>query len=135
MNSARAIQPPEAKFDELKRVNYANLKTQCVYKFKELAEIGEIRIDTNDVDLRESIEQELMQWRRLNPGDDSTIRLVPKDEIRERLGRSPDVTDCFIFRMLFEIEGKYKVSAQAERPKARSLNVRRRLFNPSTWDW
>lgn len=116
-------------------MNYANLKTQCVYKFKELAEKGEIRIDTKDVDLREMMEQELMQWRRSNPGDDASIRLVSKDDIRERLGRSPDVTDCFIFRMLFEIEGKYKTSAVSERPKTKSLNVRRRLFNPITGDW
>jgi len=130
MNNARAIQPLEAKYDELKRVNYANLKTQCVYKFKELAEKGEIRIDTQDMQLREQIEQELMQWRRANPGDDTSIRLVSKDEIRERLGRSPDVTDTFIFRMIFEIEGKYKVTSRSEKRPMQSINVRRKYFDP-----
>jgi hypothetical protein len=129
-NNASPIQPLEAKYDATKRVNYANLKTQCVYKFKELAERGMIRIETQDVAMREEIEEEIAQWRRENPDDDQKIRIVPKDVVKERLGRSPDVTDTFIFRMVYELE-----VPNSERPtseKRTSIRIKRKFFNPQT---
>lgn len=115
-NGASPIQPLEAKFDERKRVKFRNLKTQCVYKFAELAKAGKIRLDVTDVAVIEELEQEIAQWRRQNPDDDEgPITLVPKDEVKERLGRSPDLSDSLIFRMIFELD--VSDAPKAEKPR------------------
>jgi hypothetical protein len=35
---------------------------------------------------------------------DGKLRLMPKEKIKEYIGRSPDWLDCFIMRMWFETQ-------------------------------
>lgn len=34
---------------------------------------------------------------------DGKLKIVPKDEVKEALGRSPDIGDKFVMRMYFEL--------------------------------
>jgi len=81
---------------------YNNLKDQCGYKLAE--EIGNMhfKADLSD-DSKTTIETELGQLKTYLSDKDGKMRLLPKEKIKESIGRSPDWLDCFIMRMYFEI--------------------------------
>jgi len=83
--------------------NYTNLKTQCAYKLKEkiaAKAIYEPETDTNDQQL---LIEDLEQIKEKNFDKEGKRMLVPKDEIKKVLGRSPDDGDSYIMRMFFEL--------------------------------
>lgn len=91
--------------------NYRNLKAQCSYMFAEKVNKREIGIQTEDAQIREWITEELEQLKAKDLDKDGKMDLVPKDEIKEHLGRSPDFLDALVMRMYFEL--KKPVLAQA----------------------
>lgn len=90
--------------DDLKQWNYANLKTQCYFKLAELAKHGKLGISCS-AEIRDAITEELEQIKQQHIDRDGRIALVPKEKIKELLGRSPDYADALMMRMLFEIKG------------------------------
>lgn len=90
--------------------NYANLKTQCYYKLAEAINKGLIHLMSEEN--KDLIIEELEQVKRYKMDDDGKIRLMPKDKVKELLGRSPDFSDTLMMRMWFELNpnrGKYFV--------------------------
>jgi len=83
---------------------YQNLKTQCAFKLAEL--INEHKIATNEVNIyRDEIIQDLtatLQERDMDK--EGKKKIATKEDIKEELGRSPDVGDTFIMRMYFELK-------------------------------
>lgn len=106
INNSVAIQPYESKFDETKRVNYANLKAQCAFKFVELAEKGIIGIKEDRPDIKDLIVEELEQLKQKDIDKDGKICLIGKDVIKDNIGRSPDFADTLIMRMYYELGKK-----------------------------
>lgn len=87
-----------------KRV-YANLKTQCGYCLAEKINNREVAIKTEDTKIRAWITEDLEQIKEAHvDSDDKKRRLVPKDEIKITLGRSPDFGDNMLMRAYFEIK-------------------------------
>jgi hypothetical protein len=90
--------------------NYQNLKTQCYYKLAEQINIGGIFVQTNSPKMKETIIQELEQVRRHNIDKDGKLALMPKEKVKDVLGRSPDYSDTLMMRMWYELKpnsGKY----------------------------
>ena len=90
--------------------NYQNLKTQCYYKLAEQINIGSIFVQTNSPKMKETITQELEQVRRHNIDKDGKLALIPKEKVKDMLGRSPDFSDALMMRMWYELKpnaGKY----------------------------
>jgi phage terminase large subunit len=82
-------------------LNYQNLKAECGYKLAELA--GKIWIKKVLPEKeREAITLELGMLRMYDADKDGKLRLMPKEKIKEYIGRSPDWLDCFIMRMFWE---------------------------------
>jgi len=106
VNNAKAVQPIEAKFDETKRVNYSNLKVQCLFKLRELMEKGKISIDelafSNDND-KDLFIQELENIMTKNIDKEWKIEIESKDDMKARIWRSPDLWDAFFMKMYFHI--------------------------------
>jgi hypothetical protein len=106
VNNAKAVQPIESKYDETKKVNYANLKVQCLFKLRELIEKWKISIDeqafSNDND-KELFIQELENVMTKNIDKEWRIEVETKDEMKERIWRSPDLLDAFFMKMYFHI--------------------------------
>lgn len=106
VNNAQAVQPAEAKYDDTKKVNYRNLKVQCLFKMRELMEKWLISIDErafqNDND-REMFIQELENVMTKNLDKEGKIEIETKDEMKERIGRSPDLLDAFFMKAYFHI--------------------------------
>jgi hypothetical protein len=83
--------------------NYQNLKTECGYKLAEEIENIFVECNLSNVD-KEKIIQELGQLKTYDSDKDGKLRILPKEKIKENIGRSPDWLDNFIMRMYFENE-------------------------------
>jgi len=84
--------------------NFINLKSQCAYKLAELVEGHKMTIkEGGDQD---EIVEEMMVLKRRDADKDGKLKIVTKEEMKESLGRSPDVLDTFIMRMLFVLESE-----------------------------
>jgi hypothetical protein len=94
----------------LKKENYQNLKTQCYYKLSDLINKGQIGITCPDVNTKNNIIEELEQVRMKDADKDNKLQMIPKDNVKAILGRSPDYSDALAMRMYYEIDsnfGKY----------------------------
>jgi hypothetical protein len=93
-----------------KEENFSNLKTQCYYKLAEYVNRNEIYINCNE--LQERLLTEEMEMVRLAKEVDTTkISLLSKDEIKKKIGRSPDYSDSLMMRIHFELKqsGNYDI--------------------------
>jgi len=88
--------------------NYRNLKTQCYFKLAEYINQGKICYSNAPEELKDMIIQDLEQIAQRNIDRDGKIELVPKEEVKEKLGRSTDYGDAMSMRMWFELKGKWK---------------------------
>ena len=94
--------------------NYSNLKSQCYYTLAQYVNEGKIGVRTNNEQIKARLIEDLEQVKRKDPDkDDTRLAVVSKDEVKEKLGRSPDVGDALMFRMLFELEkGEWGISTR-----------------------
>lgn len=81
--------------------NYSNLKNECGYKlaelFNQISVVAKVDEWTKDL-----INAELGQLKTYDSDKDNKLKLLPKERIKENIGRSPDYLDNFIMRMFFE---------------------------------
>ena len=78
--------------------NYSNLKSECGYKLAELATEIYIECELPNKEI-EMITQELGMLKTYDSDKDNKLRILPKEKIKELIGRSPDWLDIFIMRM------------------------------------
>lgn len=105
LNGSAAIQPPEAKHDDTRRVNFGNLRSQCWFKFAELAKAGLIRVECDDETLKQELIDELSQIKQKNPDkEEARVYVVPKEEIKDAIGRSSDLADPLMMKMIFQLQ-------------------------------
>jgi phage terminase large subunit len=92
------------KEDGYQKENYRNLKSQCGYMLAEAINNHRIAI-TCDVseEEREIIVEELEQLKAKEIERDAPLQIIPKEEIIENIGRSPDFLDTMLMRMYFEL--------------------------------
>lgn len=80
---------------------FQHLKAQCAFKLAELVETHRLAI--KQAADQDEITEDLSQIRQKDGDKDGKLKIVSKDEVREALGRSPDMGDTFIMRMYFEL--------------------------------
>ena len=86
--------------------NYDNLKSQCSIIMAELIqnrEAGEICENKDVVDL---VSEEMEQIKMKDIDKDGKLAIIPKDKIKEKIGRSPDDWDSIMMRAFFSIAPK-----------------------------
>jgi len=91
----------------LKNENYQNIKTQCYYKLAEMINTAQIGITTQDVNIKQTIIEELEQIRSKDQDKDNKLQIIPKETVKAILGRSPDYSDAMAMRMYYEIDNSY----------------------------
>jgi len=84
---------------------YQNLKSECGYKLASLIENIYIECEITEEE-KDNIKQELAQLKTYDADKDGKLRIMPKEKIKEQIGRSPDWMDVFIMRMYYELEHK-----------------------------
>ena len=96
----------------LKKENYQNLKTQCYYKLADLINKGQIGVNCSDINVKNQIIEECEQVRTKDADKDNKLQIIPKETVKNIIGRSPDYSDALAMRMYYEIDtniGKYFV--------------------------
>lgn len=102
VNNSRPHPNPVTRIDD----NYANLKSQCYYRLAERINAGGLYIDCKDTKMKADIIQELEQVKQHNMDKDGKKQILPKDKVKELIGRSPDYSDTLMMREFFELVHK-----------------------------
>jgi phage terminase large subunit len=102
VNNSRPLMNPVTREDE----NYNNLKSQCYYKLAERINRGGLYIECTDTKMKADIVQELEQVKQHNMDKDGKKMVLPKDKVKEQIGRSPDYSDTLMMREWFELSPK-----------------------------
>ena len=89
---------------------YMNIKAECGFKLAEMINRGELKIECSE-EQKESLKAELSSCLKRDKidADNQKKRLIPKDKMKETLGRSPDYMDMLLMRMIYEIEENHDV--------------------------
>lgn len=89
--------------------NYSNLKSQCsilMAKRIQRREAGEIVTDT---DVKDKTAEEMEQVKIKDIDKDGKLTIIPKETVKEKIGRSPDDWDSIMMREVFELKPKFFV--------------------------
>jgi phage terminase large subunit len=108
VNNSTALENPKTK----EKDNYKNLKTQCSYMAAEVVnkhETGFAACFFDSEELKEKFIEEAEQVKRKDPDSDGKLEIIPKEVVKELIGRSPDDWDCFMMRQIFELKPKRKL--------------------------
>lgn len=100
VNNSKALPNPETRVDE----NYNHLKSQCYFRLADRINKGGLYINCNDSQVKEQIIQELEQVKQYNMDKDGKKQILPKDKVKEMIGRSPDFSDALMMREYFELK-------------------------------
>ena len=86
--------------------NFENLKTQCYYKLATVVNenLMDLSILKDNAELKEFIIQELEQVKQKDMDKDGKKRMVPKQDVKTLIGRSPDYSDALMMRMYFMLD-------------------------------
>jgi len=106
VNNSRPVEIP-GKATE----NFSNLKSQCYFHLAERINKGGLFIDCNDDLIKGQIIEELEQVKQHNMDKDSKRAVLPKDKVKELIGRSPDFADTIMMREWFELTPKFQIAA------------------------
>ena len=69
-------------------------------------------MQTNNTLIKDNLTKELEQVRRDKIDKDTKLALVPKEKVKQMLGRSPDYSDALMMRMYYELKpnlGRYYI--------------------------
>ncbi len=95
------------KVEQYAKDNFKSLKDQCGWNIAQIINDHKFSITAKITEEeRENIEEELSELKDLHPDKDEKKRLVPKEDIKENIGRSPDDLDCILMRYWFELSTK-----------------------------
>lgn len=84
--------------------NYKNLRSQCYFILAEKINKHEIAITAKLTETqREQLISDLQQVKRVDLAADAPLQVIPKEEIRESLGRSPDYSDMMMMRCYIDL--------------------------------
>jgi len=84
--------------------NYDNLKSQCSILMAKKIERREVVEYCSDGDVQDVTSEEMEQVKIKDIDKDSKLGVIPKDKVKELIGRSPDEWDSIMMRYYFELK-------------------------------
>lgn len=105
-NNARPVTPVTGQRDgrgNLIPENFDNLKSQCYFKLSERINKNGLYLECETDEIKQWIIEELEQVKQKALDSDMKKGVVPKDKVKEYLGRSPDFADTIMMREWFEL--------------------------------
>lgn len=89
--------------EDYKAPKYNNLQTQCSYLLAKKINSNAIWFKASiETKYQEEIEEELGQLKNWKVDDENKVYLLPKSEIKNNIGRSPDFRDALLMRSYFD---------------------------------
>jgi len=114
VNNSRPIPGPVKELDiktgtyKRPEENFANLKSQCYFKLAEQINRGELYISCTDIKAKKEIIEELENVKQYRMDKDGKNQILPKDKIKELIGRSPDFADTLMMKQYFDLKPAFK---------------------------
>lgn len=127
----------DTRLNKLVSANFQNLRSQCYFKLAENVNKHKMAINitvfktniegyTAEKALAD-LEEELDQVKQKDMSGQSTkLTIIPKSEIKEEIGRSPDIADIMMMRQYFEFDTPKKLE---DNYRIRKLHIVRNLQN------
>lgn len=84
--------------------NYDNLKSQCSVLMAKKIESKEVIEMCQDNDVIDITSEEMEQVKIKDIDKDGKVGIIPKDKVKELIGRSPDEWDSIMMRYYFELK-------------------------------
>lgn len=84
--------------------NFQNLKTQCAYELARNIRLHKIKITVESEQVKQWIIEEVELLKSKDADKDGKLKIIPKEEMKELLGRSPDFLDMLIMRQWYELK-------------------------------
>jgi hypothetical protein len=103
---------PKNKPEDAPKEQYENLKAQCTFMLPDVVNKHRMTVKLDTVQLppdmtiaqfKEMLVENLEQMKRKDADKDGKLKIMPKDEVKEHIGRSPDFEDALMMRMRFEL--------------------------------
>jgi len=88
--------------------NFNNLKSQCYFKLADIVRSNLLYVHSDEPEFIARLIEEFEQVKQKDMDKDGKKQVVPKDKVKELLGRSPDISDMVMMRMLPEIAPEKK---------------------------
>lgn len=107
INNASALPSPDGQIDDKGqpiRENFDNIKSQCYFRMAERMNANGYYIECDDEDIKQLIIEELEQVKQKTLDSDLKKGVLPKDKVKEIIGRSPDFADTLMMREYFELK-------------------------------
>jgi phage terminase large subunit len=104
VGGAKPFRDEEAEATSEYVVNYQNLRSQCYYTLADYTERGAVAVVTDNEEYKQFITEELEQIKAKDVDSDGKRKIIPKDEIKEHLGHSPDFADMLSMRIYFAVK-------------------------------
>lgn len=111
INNSRPLQILNGK--EYVIPNYDNLKSQCSIMMAEKITSKEAGELCNDDKVREITSEEMEQVKIKDIDKDGKQGIIPKDKVKELIGRSPDEWDSIMMRYWFELKPSMKLRSSS----------------------
>jgi hypothetical protein len=110
-NSSPLVNPKDQK-----KLNYDNLKSQCYYMLADRVNSGGLYVQCDlssefidGKSIKEMLNQELENVRMKEIDADKKQGVLPKQKVKELIGRSPDFADTMMMREYFELAPQYEI--------------------------
>src|SRR3990167_973933 len=115
LGNARPLDIWDTLHARMSPANFVNLRSQCYFKLADLVNNHQVAIKlqyfkTNIEGYSQDqaiadLEEELDHIKRIdNSGQNTKMAIIPKDDIKEEISRSPDLADVMMMRMLFYLQ-------------------------------
>lgn len=102
--------------------NYNNLQSQCAYGLADIINRGQIYFKASiSEQYQEDLIEELGQLKTYKQDEDGKLQILPKEKIKEYIGRSPDWRDVLLMRYYFELQ---RGTTQATTHKRQSSKIK-----------
>lgn len=118
INNARPMADPRKPLDANGKPvveNFDNLKSQCGFRMAERINNNGLYLICAEQWMEALIIEELGQVKQKLLDSDMKKGLMPKDKIKEAIGRSPDFWDTILMREWFELKPKFILTATSLR--------------------
>ncbi len=113
---------PTTYYDEIKgrlsTENFQNFRSQCYFRLAEMVnnhliavKVTKFKTNIEGYTVEKALSdlfEELDQTKRKDDTTGQKLGIIPKAEIKEALGRSPDMADVLMMRMFFEFREPYQ---------------------------
>lgn len=92
---------------------YRNLRSQCIFGLASLVNDHKIAVRVEDARIKSHIIEELSNYQDVSSGDGKRMA-TQKEDVKEIIGRSPDISDTLIMRYYFELRNKLSTHGTSE---------------------